>query len=151
MRLPLTGGCQCGAVRYEIRAEPLTVYACHCTECQRQAGSAFSLSMPAARESVAIVAGTPKRWRRVHDSGRVIGCIFCGDCGVRLYHEPEANPKVTIVKPGTLDDTSWLFPVGHIWTGSAQRWMPIPPDCVNEAAQPANLNPMIEAWRARAG
>ena len=42
MRLPLSGGCQCGGVRYEIKAKPLTVYVCHCTECQRQSGSAFA-------------------------------------------------------------------------------------------------------------
>ena len=44
MRLPLTGGCQCGGVRYEIKAAAkLSLYVCHCTECQRQSGSAFSL------------------------------------------------------------------------------------------------------------
>jgi hypothetical protein len=150
MRLPMTGGCQCGHLRYEIRAEPLTVYACHCTECQRQSGAAFSLSLVAPRDAVAIVAGEPRRWRRVHPSGRIIGCIFCGECGVRLYHEPEANPKVTIVKPGTLDDTSWLAPVGHIWTRSAQRWVAMPADAVNEEAQPVNLERMIAAWRERA-
>jgi hypothetical protein len=149
MQLPLTGGCQCKGVRYQITAEPLTVYACHCAECQRQSASAFGLSMPVPREAIAVVDGTPARWRRALESGRIIWCMFCGDCGVRLFHNPEVNPGVTIVKPGTLDDTSWLVPVGHIWTRSAQRWMPIPPDCVNEAAQPANLNPMIEAWQAR--
>jgi hypothetical protein len=38
LKLPLTGQCQCGQVRYEIRAEPVAVWACHCTECQRQSG-----------------------------------------------------------------------------------------------------------------
>ena len=41
MQLPLTGGCQCKGVRYQITAEPLTVYVCHCTECQCQSASAF--------------------------------------------------------------------------------------------------------------
>ena len=50
MRLPLSGGCQCGRVRYQIRAEPLAVYVCHCTECQRQSGSAFALSLAVARD-----------------------------------------------------------------------------------------------------
>jgi hypothetical protein len=101
MRLPLTGGCQCGAVRYEIRAQPLTVYACHCTECQRQSASAFSLSLVVARDAVVIIAGTPKQWRRVIEGTRAIGCVFCGECGVRLLHNPERNPQVSIVKPGT--------------------------------------------------
>jgi hypothetical protein len=150
MRLPLTGGCQCGAVRYEIRAQPLTVYACHCTECQRQSASAFSLSLVAPRDALAIVAGTPKAWRRVVEgTPRAIQCVFCGECGVRLLHNPEHNLQVSIVKPGTLDDASWLEPVGHVWTRSAQSWFEIPDDGVNYDAQPPDQSRLIEAWRAR--
>ena len=42
--LPITGGCQCGAVRYEIAALPLLLYTCNCTDCQRQTGSSFALT-----------------------------------------------------------------------------------------------------------
>ena len=149
MKLPLHGGCQCGAVRFEIRSEPSTVYACHCTECQRQSGSAFALSMPVARDAIAIVKGTPKAWRRVHESGRVIHCMFCGDCGTRLFHNPERNPAVSIVKPGTLDDARSLHAVGHIWTRSAQAWVEIPADTVNYEAQQPDMTRLIEAWKAR--
>ena len=149
MRLPLTGGCQCGAVRYEIRAQPLTVYACHCTECQRQSASAFSLSLVVARDAVVIIAGTPKQWRRVIEGTRAIGCVFCGESGVRLLHNQERNPQVSIVKPGTLDDTGWLEPVGHVWTRSAQSWFEIPDDGVNYDGQPPDQSRLIEAWRAR--
>jgi Glutathione-dependent formaldehyde-activating enzyme len=62
--IPLKGTCQCRKVRYEIRPELLTVYVCHCTECQWQSGSAFSLSMIVPREGVAIVADEPKEWLR---------------------------------------------------------------------------------------
>lgn len=149
MRLPLAGGCQCGAVRYEIRAAPLTVYACHCTECQRQSGGAFGLSMVAPREAVVIVSGTPNEWLRVHESGRLIDCVICGECGVRLFHKPHQNPKVAIMKPGTLDDTQWLDPVGHIWTRSAQPWFKIPADMVNYELQPPDFSRLIEAWQAQ--
>jgi len=57
--LPLTGGCTCEAVRFEITALPLLVYACHCTECQRWSGSAFSLSMPVKADSFS-VTGVPQ-------------------------------------------------------------------------------------------
>ena len=147
MRLPLSGGCQCGGVRYEITAKPLTVYVCHCTECQRQSGSAFALSLAVARDALAVVKGAPAKWRRVVASERVIWCFFCSDCGARLFHNPEHNPKATIVKPGTLDDTTWLKPMGHIWTRSAQPWVRIPPDMVNYEAQPPDLSRLIEAWR----
>jgi hypothetical protein len=149
MRLPLTGGCQCGRVRYEINAKPLSAYVCHCTECQRQSGSAFGLSLAVPRDAVVIVSGTPATWRRVLESGRIISCLFCSDCGVRLLHNPERNPRASIVKPGTLDDTTWLKPVGHIWTRSAQPWVQIPQDTVNYEGQPADLSRLIEAWQAQ--
>ena len=96
-----------------------------------------------------IIAGTPKQWRRVIEGTRAIGCVFGGECGVRLLHNPERNPQVSIVKPGTLDDTGWLDPVGHVWTRSAQSWFEIPDDGVNYDAQPPDQSRLIEAWRAR--
>ena len=48
MKLPQTGGCQCGAIRYEISEAPQLVYTCHCTDCQRLTSSAFSLGMVVA-------------------------------------------------------------------------------------------------------
>jgi hypothetical protein len=86
MQLPLTGGCQCGSVRYQITANPLAVYVCHCTECQRQSGSAFALSLAVAREALVVVEGAPAVWRRELEGGRIIDCLFCGACGVRLFH-----------------------------------------------------------------
>jgi len=149
MKLPLTGGCQCGAVRYAIDAEPLTLYACHCTECQRQTGSAFALSMVVKREALRITSGAPKEWLRRHESGRVIACVFCDACGTRLYHNPHINTQITILKPGTLDDTTWLDPVGHIWTRSAQCWVDIPDETVNYDVQPPDFSGLIETWRAQ--
>ena len=73
-KLPLTGRCQCRAVAYKITSAPLAVYACHCTECQRQSGSAFSLSLLAERETVVVEEGKPAVWERQHESGRVIDC-----------------------------------------------------------------------------
>ena len=54
------GGCLCGAIRYLFSGDPLTLYACHCTDCQVSTGSAFVLSMPAARESIELLQGTPE-------------------------------------------------------------------------------------------
>jgi hypothetical protein len=56
-KLPLTGRCQCKGVVYKITSAPLAVYACHCTECQRQSGSAFSLSLLAERSAVVVEGG----------------------------------------------------------------------------------------------
>jgi hypothetical protein len=75
-------------------------------------------------------------------------CIFCGTCGARLWNEPESRPDTAVIKPGTLDDTSWLDPIGDIWTRSRQRWVEIPADGPHfaEQADPARL---AEAWKTR--
>jgi len=90
-----------------------------------------------------------REWVRRNEAGRLSSCMFCGSCGARLFHNPHANTPVTIVKPGTLDDTSWLHPVGHIWTRSAQTWFEIPADSVNYEAQPPDLSRLIEAFKAQ--
>lgn len=148
MAAELTGGCQCGGVRYVIRAAPLGLYACHCTDCQRQSGSAFALSMLVPRESVAITRGTPRTWLRRSESGREIACLFCGDCGTRLYHEPRARPQITVVKPGTLDQARDLRPVGHIWTSRLQAGTVLPPDALCYEGQPPDYDRLCEAWQA---
>ncbi len=150
MRLPLTGGCQCGRIRYEVTEEPLTLYCCHCHECQKQSSSAFGMSLPLKKEAVRMTAGTPRRWQRKALSGAMVDCAFCGDCGTRLFHESERNPGVLVVKPGTLDDTSWLEPVGHIWTSSAQPWMRDILEGVVHEGQPATgIAEMRAAWVER--
>jgi hypothetical protein len=143
---PMTGGCQCGAVRYEIDAEPLTVIACHCTECQRQSASAFGMTMPVPREALKITKGAPAHWARTAESGNIVGAAFCATCGVRLYHEP-ANKALLNVKPGTLDDASWIAPVGHIWTEKAQPWMLAQLKGVLYPRQQPNMDALIAAWR----
>jgi hypothetical protein len=148
MKLPLTGGCQCGAVRYRIDAEPLTVIACHCHECQKQSASAFGMTMPVARDSLTITEGTPAYWERKAESGNIVGAAFCASCGARLYHMP-ANKSLLNVKPGTLDDTSWVAPAGHIWTDMAQPWLKDRLDGVLYPRQQPNLDALTAAWRER--
>lgn len=148
MKLPLGGGCQCGYLRYEVRAEPLSVYNCHCTECQRQSGSAFGMSVVVPRPALVYLAGKPQRWSRTTDRGNVLDGDFCPHCGVRIAHLPRVNEKVAILKPGTLDDTSWLVPVGHIWTRSAQPWVTFEADTVVFEGHP-DIAKLIEAWQRR--
>ena len=136
MAEPLTGGCQCGAVRYEITAPPRRVLACHCTDCQRQSGSAYGLAMWVAEGDFRFTRGEPRfyEWRSAADRGK--GAAFCGACGVRLYHANEWQPGTLAVKPGTLDDTGGFTPDLHIWTGSKQPWVVIPEDVASHEGQP---------------
>jgi hypothetical protein len=90
--LPLTGGCSCGAIRYEIGSFPLLLYTCNCTECQTASGSAFALNMPVVTESFRIVQGSPKGWRRPSPSGADVTLWFCADCG-GLYGERKGRRR----------------------------------------------------------
>ena len=122
---PLMGECQCGALRYRVSGPPLTFYLCHCASCQRQSGSAFGESLMFACEDLTL-DGTPQERWTTGGSGVPIRQTFCGTCGVRLTHQRKESP-VLVVKPGTLDDPSWLFPAAEIFTASRQPWLsPLP-------------------------
>ncbi len=146
MTHPYSGGCQCEQVRYDIRAEPLSLYVCHCTECQKQSSSAFGMSMPVPREAVVILKGQLKEWKRPANSGREVSCLFCENCGTRLFHNPARNINITNVKPGTLDDTSWLNPAGNLWTQSAQKWVAIGDRTLNYDAQPSDFSLLFDRF-----
>jgi hypothetical protein len=131
MKLPLTGGCICGGIRYEIAQAPVAVYACHCTDCQRITSSAFSIGLvvpDAAFQSTGhdarVVAGG------VTAGGRVKSRLVCPDYGTWLYGKPRPGTQypgmVRVVRGGTLDDTSWLKPTTHFWTRSRQSWVVLP-------------------------
>ena len=112
----MTGGCQCGAVRYRISAPPIALYVCHCLECRRQSASAFGMSLIVPRKGYALTAGDPRHWSRRTDSGRQLDCWFCADCGTRLYHAWPEDDATVSVKAGTLDQPVDMGRAIHIWT-----------------------------------
>jgi hypothetical protein len=148
MPAPYSGGCQCGAIRYTLRNDPLTLYVCHCTECQKQSSSAFGMSMTVLRTDVDITQGTLATFERPANHGHRVECTYCADCGSRLFHATSRRPDHMNIKPGTLDDTQWLKPVAHVWTGSAQPWVTIPNDMLTFSAQPPSHDPLVAAYRA---
>jgi hypothetical protein len=66
------------------------------------------------------------QFTRIADSGNEVAGVFCPECGVRIYHVLKSVQDVLALKPGTLDDTSWLRPEHFIWMKSAQGWVPVP-------------------------
>ena len=124
MKLPQTGGCQCGKLRYELTQAPTLVYTCHCTDCQRLSGSAFSLGVALPETGFRLTAGEPRALQRVPDSGRINTRFVCPDCASWVYSQPRGG--VIRVRAGSLDDRSWLRPTRHIWTRSKQPWITLP-------------------------
>jgi hypothetical protein len=121
--LPQTGGCQCGAIRYELKAAPLGVWACHCTQCRKQTGSAFGLSMAVPIDALVFTGETPAVWTRTADSGNIVDCLFCPHCGSRIAHRRHNHEGRITLKPGTLDDPAWFVPTRHFFTDTALDWV----------------------------
>lgn len=148
--LPLTGGCQCGRIRYRMLAEPVVFYLCHCTECQRHTSSAFGESLRFRREHLDVDPGLVCV-SRMSESGKERQGWFCPDCGVRIWHGTSGSAEINI-KAGTLDDTSWLIPAGHIWRRSKQPFVTIADDELSYDTQPNDGYDALKArWQAMTG
>jgi hypothetical protein len=145
------GGCQCGSIRYALSADPIMTYACHCTICQRQSGSAFGMAAVFDGASLSLSGIEPSHFVRL-GHGRQFRCHFCPRCGTRLYHQwftENGNYPFLSLKPGTLDDTSWFRPGCHVWIQHAQPWIRFSESDVVFAQQPS-LEEMPK-YRADAG
>jgi len=122
-----TGQCLCGDVKYAIGADPVMAGVCHCKNCQRQAGSAFSTLWGVPKAAVTFMATLPKCYEdNTPDSGGVVQRYFCGNCGSPIYSAVSAQPDMLFVKAGTLDNADEFTPGFHLWCDSKQPWVDIP-------------------------
>jgi hypothetical protein len=120
----LDGRCLCGAMTYTCDADPLFTAICHCKDCQRQSGTAFSIVVGVPRDAFRLEGDTAKDVTTVgEDHGGKNERKFCGECGSPLITSNQSLPDVYILKAGTLDDTSWLNPQIEVWGASAQPWV----------------------------
>lgn len=118
----IRGGCLCGQVRYSADAEPAFVGVCHCSDCQRFTGSAFSTVIAVPAPALTIT-GTLKTFSKRGDSGKPIHRRFCPECGSGIVDEGDALPGIAMLNAGTLDDRSWVKPQSEIFCDSAQPWV----------------------------
>ncbi len=149
MSFPQPGGCGCEKVRYPLTSDPVTVYACHCTDCQTATGASFALSMYVARDAIKLLRGEPQLREFSLPDGRERRAFACAECGASLWGERRNLPELLNLQPGTLDDTSWFRPVGHIWTRSAQPWVTISPEALRYKKQPEDPLSLVRAWKSR--
>ena len=124
------GGCQCGSIKYELTGPAKMLYICHCTDCQKQSSSAFGMSLRMDADDIAFIQGEDrlKTWETHAEDGSIKRCTFCPDCGTRIIHGSDNPDEAVSIKAGSLDDTSWLNPIAHIWLKSAQPWVVIDRD-----------------------
>ena len=118
-----TGQCLCGNIKYEFASDPLMAGVCHCKNCQRQAGSAFSTLYGVGKADFNMT-GTPKLYQdTATDSGNTVKRYFCGDCGSPIYSAVPSQPDVLFLKTGTLDDTAGFKPQFQVYCETRQDWV----------------------------
>jgi len=124
--LPLTGGCNCGAVRFEVRQPLAAASYCHCKRCQRRSGAAASANAHPASGSFRIVAGADRLRMWKPDGGGEKW--FCGDCGSALFSRNPADATMVGVRLGAFDEDPGIRPAARQFVAYAAAWEPIPDD-----------------------
>jgi hypothetical protein len=122
----ITGGCLCGAIRYEYDGGPGPGTYCHCADCRRVTGSAFNVGVRLERAKFRIMHGEPKTFSKIGDSGRAIERSFCSTCGSPLFTTAPHRPDYLWVKAGSLDRAEDIEVVDQIWTDSRVPWSVAP-------------------------
>ena len=124
MSTQLDGRCLCGSLTYRCDGEPLVTVVCHCKDCQRQTGSAFSIFVVVPRATLHVGGDTLATYVTVGaDSGEERRRQFCSKCGSPVVTLLAEQPELAVIKAGTLNDPSWLSPTLEVWCGSAQPWL----------------------------
>ena len=113
----LTGGCQCGAVRYEITAEPDHATICHCRMCQKATGQAYFASATVQPGTLRWTRGAPTAFHSSSAAWRE----FCAQCGTPLAFR-DADGSGHAVSLGTLDDPEAVRPGRQIGIESRRSW-----------------------------
>ncbi len=132
---PLTGGCNCGAVRFAVM-EPLAgARYCHCTRCQRRTGTAASASAPVTPGSFRILSGEERlrAWKPADGAEK----WFCGDCGSALFTRSPSDPEQVAIRMGAFDTDPGVRPTVRQFTAYAAPWEPIPEDGLPRFAERA--------------
>jgi hypothetical protein len=146
----LSGSCQCGAVHYRVNSAPVFTYACHCRDCQKRSGSAFSMGTLVALADLEL-DGELSAWRRTSDEGSSNTRYSCAACGNIIYGAGETSADFAKLQTGTLDDSVAMQPHVHIWTSRKQAWLTLPADVPQFETQPAPMAQLQAALDYQAG
>ncbi|MCW5735188.1 MAG: GFA family protein [Enhydrobacter sp.] len=133
-----TGGCACGAVRYEISAEPIFMNHCQCRDCQQVSGTGHGSYLTFPSRTEVEVAGAATEWDSVADSGAVKTRGFCPACGSPVYLTFAAMPDLFTVHAASLDDPSRFAPQMTTYAVRGPAWDHLDPDLPKAEKMPAN-------------
>lgn len=121
MTAHFTGGCACGAIRYQIAAEPVATFHCQCRSCQKATGTGHASAMVFPR-AAATVTGQPRFYESPADSGNLARRGFCPSCGSLVLGGTSGVPEMLAVFAGSLDEPARFVPQAVIYHSRAQAW-----------------------------
>lgn len=123
IQTPFSGGCYCGAIRYECTAPPITMFKCHCRTCQQVTGGPYSPVVLVPAEAFRLTRGVLRYHFTASLAGRKHKRGFCADCGSRISGGESDQPSAWVgLVASSLDDPSWFRPERDIFTSRAQPW-----------------------------
>ena len=126
MSMTYRGGCRCGAIRYEIAAEPMFAGHCQCLDRQRETGGGHASFMAFPADAVKLT-GTPRSTRRGPTAATSIRRGFCPTCGSPVVGRTSRMPDMMTISVGSLDDPSVFKPEFVVYTSRGHAWDRIDP------------------------
>ena len=119
---PFSGGCACGAIRYQSTAEPVIMLHCHCRDCQRSSGGPFSSFVIVPKEAFKLSHGSLRFLDSHSHAGGKTHRGFCPECGSPIQVNTDSAPQIVAIRTASLDDPSWFTPQMDVWTSDAHPW-----------------------------
>lgn len=115
-----TGGCHCGAIRYEVSGDALTHALCHCRDCQRCAGAPMVGWTMYPEDALTLTKGSPSTYASSEHGRRQ----FCGHCGTGLFYiNGDMLPGIVDIQSATYDNPDAVAAQAHIQTADRIGWM----------------------------
>ena len=114
--------CHCKQLTYRFSGQPDCCYTCHCTDCRRASGSAFTSNMIVNHADISLVSGQASELCYSHNNDQLhVSC--CQRCATDLFLFVGSRPATATILTGTFLQQHWFSPVAHIWTRSAVSWL----------------------------
>jgi len=139
------GRCHCGSVVLGFSGNAITCYICHCTDCQKSSGTAFSSNMLAERKEITLLSGKTELIE-YEFAERVMQRHHCCQCGTVLWLNYSDKSEYASIQTGIFESQEWFEPIAHLWFRSALSWVSVPADHTKFDTQP-DLSELTELWQ----
>ena len=114
-----TGGCLCGAIRYEVSGAPVNMWNCHCDDCRKSSGASYATNVFVKLADLKVTRGETARFQHTADSGNIMTKEYCSACGSQLFNGNSGRPAIKVVRAGTIDDARFVEPRANIYASRA--------------------------------